>query len=1822
MYLGAVGRISIMNPRAAWWGLIMSCCVAYLGMVSSLSLVSVMYVPTPLQLQELELQDLMWGDNAQNWERLHVTVTLESKKLAKSGCEYGVSLLPVDSDGFPLEIETGQLRELGCATQICAFVDGVKVCDVNENPESEFEVDTVMGKCHMSIPTALAYSRINSKRFVGLNATWLHSDAGNYTCEITHLDDMTLTVTMEPFTAMYDCEDNFFWSHQNEECKPCQNEDILSLCPPGHFVQGCDALAHVGESYCSPCENTPTNFDAGFYAWHPTSECVLECVNNQQYQYFMNGTVCSPCTQSLRTCSEDPGNNCCAKTAGKMWQACTSSQNEQCVDCPEILKLQYSQNEVHIPWTSDCESYFIQSFYTLPKEPPYCECQTTCIDNHYRSLTIPNVPCVPCSTGQELLLTAEASAEAGETYKFQQCTKASNTQILQCEQKELGCDGIAYSGKVFDLCDICGGDNTTCIGCDGVLNSEKEYDECGICDGDSTTCQGCDGVPNSGLVVDVCGQCGGDNTSCWGCDNVSNSGLVFDACGECGGDGSSCWGCDNVSNSKLVFDACHVCGGDNATCTGCDGVLNSGLVVDVCNQCGGDNTSCWGCDNVSNSGSVFDFCGVCAGDNSTCVGCDGVIYQPPVGTVGLLTIPPGINAGTRTWRIGQNGGFTILMKIRINVNPNAYRRLFHITSSNTDVQVQTHLSNSDLDLQMDTCQNNNNTWTTGTQVLDFVYGSWNTVIAQYQHSSRQLSMTINGQTRYTTCSMDNFLDLVNAETWVGSMTDGVDPMTGQIAAFQGFDRYLSDSEVAAVAASMALPSAWAGDECPTVDPVYAWEPVALTGTATVRCCATSGGDCTVMAPDETCMPEDITYADAVLKCESYGMRLCTKDELQSGNCCGKHEPGRGAGLDWFGPECTTAPGLVWSGELVEFTPVMPTFVPRKADDCGVCGGANETKDSCGVCYGDNSTCTGCDGVVNSGKKFDKCNVCDGDNTTCECDIGYTGPQYGKLSDSCVPCGPGTYKDVIGSAACTECGFDTYNPEYGSTSSSACLPCMEHSETEEIYGHESINACMCVSGYYHDTPTSCTACTPGTFNAEKNQTQCSNCNAGSYSGSSGSTTCQLCASNTYSHEGSALCTNCTGNTESPAGSTLVTNCICKEGYTGPDGGHCQACLAGTYKSGTGSSACISCGSGTYSTSSAATTCSTCQSCSSGQYLSSCGGSSAGTCVDCATRAASVCQANTYLLNCGASYSGACSPCASCLAGEQRNGCTGVSAGSCGACPSGTFKPSAGTEPCQTCPTCSAGKYHVGTCDAVNGNSCIDCAAGKYSSAAGLTVCQSCVSGTFSTTASSVCTTCTAGKYSSNAGTTQCTDCAAGKYSTTSGADTSATCQNCAAGKYSNTIGADTSATCQNCATGTYSNTIGADTSVTCQDCVAGKYSAAAGASVCTNCAAGKYSSTSGASTSATCQNCATGMYSNTIGADTSVTCQYCVAGKYSAVAGASVCTNCPAGKYSSTSGGSTSGSCQDCVAGKYSAAGVQLCTNCAAGKYSAATGASVCTDCAAGKYSSTVGASTSATCQDCAAGKYSSTGLSVCTDCAAGKYSAATGASVCTNCASGKYSFTSGASTSSTCQNCAAGKYSAAAASVCTNCASGKYSAAGAQQCTDCAVGKYSSTVGASTSATCQDCAAGKYSAAGAQQCTDCAAGKYSAATGTSVCTDCAAGKYSTASGQTSESVCLTCAAGRISASGSSGCSVCRSGRYTEGSDRTNCLSCASTLGGGWTTLSAGSDSQDDCCLESSYSNPGFATCVDSSTAHNTCDRCCSGKSSYIDATNSQKYCSW
>lgn len=71
----------------------------------------------------------------------------------------------------------------------------------------------------------------------------------------------------------------------------------------------------------------------------------------------------------------------------------------------------------------------------------------------------------------------------------------------------------------FDVCNICGGNGTTCIGCDGRPHPGKPYlnDSCGICGGDGSTCYNpcatyldC----NSCILGEICQWCNSETPSC------------------------------------------------------------------------------------------------------------------------------------------------------------------------------------------------------------------------------------------------------------------------------------------------------------------------------------------------------------------------------------------------------------------------------------------------------------------------------------------------------------------------------------------------------------------------------------------------------------------------------------------------------------------------------------------------------------------------------------------------------------------------------------------------------------------------------------------------------------------------------------------------------------------------------------------------------------------------------------------------------------------------------------------------------------------------------------------------------------------------------------------------------------------------------------------------------------------------------------------------------------------------------------------------------------------------------------------------------------
>jgi hypothetical protein len=100
------------------------------------------------------------------------------------------------------------------------------------------------------------------------------------------------------------------------------------------------------------------------------------------------------------------------------------------------------------------------------------------------------------------------------------------------------------------------------------------------------------------------------------------------------------------------------------------------------------------------------------------------------------------------------------------------------------------------------------------------------------------------------------------------------------------------------------------------------------------------------------------------------------------------------------------------------------------------------------------------------------------------------------------------------------------------------------------------------------------------------------------------TCQDYATSKYSQTTGATtldtCQACPENSQSVAGSPAIASCKCNAGFSGPDGGTCLACEAGSYKATAGSLACTFCEVGFYSTAEAAVSVATCVACPSDSY----------------------------------------------------------------------------------------------------------------------------------------------------------------------------------------------------------------------------------------------------------------------------------------------------------------------------------------------------------------------------------------------------------------------------------------------------------------------------------------------------------------------------------------------------------------------------------------------------------------------------------------------
>ncbi len=248
-------------------------------------------------------------------------------------------------------------------------------------------------------------------------------------------------------------------------------------------------------------------------------------------------------------------------------------------------------------------------------------------------------------------------------------------------------------------------------------------------------------------------------------------------------------------------------------------------------------------------------------------------------------------------------------------------------------------------------------------------------------------------------------------------------------------------------------------------------------------------------------------------------------------------------------------------------------------------------------------------------------------------------------------------------------------------------------------------------------------------------------------------------------------------------------VCGVGTTGPYGS-CTACVAGEYKSVTGSAACTLCLEGTYSTITGATTSNTCLACDAGTYSQTTGATTLSTCVACPSDSYSV------------AGSGGINQCY-CNPGYRQT----PSHDACSQCDPGYYDSITDRYECSEC----AGGLYSAAVAATGNETCKTCEAGTWSEA-GSPTCQVCPAYSNSTRGSALLTDCSCNPGASGSNGATCVLCPVGKFKAGSG---SAACIKCAGGLYSAAVAATGNETCKTCEAGTWSE----EGSPTCQVCPA-------------------------------------------------------------------------------------------------------------------------------------------------------------------------------------------------------------------------------------------------------------------------------------------------------------------------------------------------------------------------------------------------------------------
>ena len=712
---------------------------------------------------------------------------------------------------------------------------------------------------------------------------------------------------------------------------------------------------------------------------------------------------------------------------------------------------------------------------------------------------------------------------------------------------------------------------------------------------------------------------------------------------------------------------------------------------------------------------------------------------------------------------------------------------------------------------------------------------------------------------------------------------------------------------------------------------------------------------------------------------------------------------------------------------------------------------------------------------------------------CVCEPGYTG----NSGVGCAACAPGTFKSTIGSAACAPCPTNTYSAN--SARSSVCDSCPAN--TVSAPGSDSETDCVSAPGFFTDGSGNVAPCRNGTYQDLIGQTACKQCHGDGpnvyYSLTTAAdslSTCLLCPQHS--------------RVEGNESGSSKGACVCESGYSGPDGGPCIACPAGTYKDNNDALECTPCPANSYSSGPAATSAASCLACFA--HSTSPGGSS--------SIAQCRCDAGFYKVG---------DSCVACEAGKVQNGSDDTA---CTSCPPGTFEQGR-----VQCALCTANAYSTRgasacTCNAgyqPQGDQCAACEPGQYSPAKNST-CMDCPPSTWSASYATIsCHSCPQHSGSTRSGLASVSGCICDRgYEGSAG-----NCSACLPGSYhpmNSTI-------CHHCPGDSYAGDYGA---TACESC--GAFAAAPegspqcvcvsaytpSAQACVRCADGYYKSSPG---NESCLACPTGSFSDPDAA----ACSLCPPNTYQDSGASAACTQCPANSVSGE-GSTAVGSCE-CSAGFGFVDGA--CVSCPQGTYKPTVSNSPCAACDPGFYTEAVGSSDASQCILCAHDSYVEGGA--CVPCPAHSEGEAGSAAVSgCQCSAG---FSGNPAAQEECRACLQGYYkSSAGSSACESCPSGMvgnlvFPRISEDSCQACSADTFqhnstycqpcpphaASPAGSDSVHKCS-CVSGYQGVAGEGGCFACSAGEYKNWTGDGDCAFCLFGKYSDAVAAQDASTCVSC----------------------------------------------------------------------------------------------------